>query len=111
MSHCRLEQRYRVRYYEWPTWVRVRAAPHKLPRTLTKGETMHASAARRTEYSAERALYLVFDLGNRAWKPGFTTGLGQTTWLRTIGAGDPAKLQEELRAVKERFGLPEKARF
>jgi transposase len=56
-------------------------------------------------------LYLAFDLGNRAWKSGFTTGLPQTTWLRTIDAGDPAELQEELRAAKERLGLPEKARI
>ena len=72
---------------------------------------MYASAARRTEYSAERALYLAFDLGNREWKLGFTTGLGQAARLRTIGAGDLAKLQEELRAAKERFGLPEKTRI
>ncbi len=33
-------------------------------------------------------LYLAFELGNRDWKLGFTTGFGQPPRERTIGARD-----------------------
>lgn len=54
-------------------------------------------------------LYLAFELSERTWKLGFTIGLGQRVRERNVRAGDLDKLQKEIRAAKERFGLREKA--
>ncbi len=37
---------------------------------------------------SQAKLYLAFELGNQAWKPGFSVGLGQSSRRRTIWAGD-----------------------
>ncbi len=37
---------------------------------------------------SQAKLYLAFELGNQAWKPGFSVGLGQNPRRRTIWAGD-----------------------
>ena len=54
-------------------------------------------------------LYLAFELGNRDWKLGFTTGFGQPPRERTIAARDLAALATELRQAKRRFALPAEA--
>jgi hypothetical protein len=59
---------------------------YKLPQAPGEEEAMDMSGARGTENGSARAVYLAFDLGNREWKLGFTTGLGQTPRLCTIGA-------------------------
>lgn len=56
-------------------------------------------------------MYLAFDLGDRDWRLVFTTRLGHAPRMRTIGAGYLVELQEDLRAVKERFGLLDKTRI
>ena len=71
---------------------------------------METLATRGMEYSAERLMYLAFDLGNKEWKLGFSTGLGQAPRLRTIDARDLGGLQEEIKLAKGRFGLPEKTK-
>ena len=71
---------------------------------------MDTSATRGMEYSAERALYLAFELGNKKWKLGFSTGLGQAPRIREMPAGDLGTLQEEIHLVKKRFGLPDRTR-
>src|SRR5207245_11473167 len=52
---------------------------------------------------------LAFELGNRDWKLGFTTGFGQPPRERTIAARDLAALATELTQAKRRFALPAEA--
>src|SRR5213596_3561233 len=54
-------------------------------------------------------LYLAFELGNRDWKLGFTTGFGQPPRERTIAARDLAALAAELTQAQRRFALPAEA--
>jgi transposase len=56
-----------------------------------------------------RVLYLAFELGQKQYKLGFTTGLGQQPRLRTITARDTAVLQLEIQLARQRFSLPETA--
>jgi hypothetical protein len=44
---------------------------------------------------AKGKLYLAFELGNKAWKLGFTVGLGQKPRRREVKAGDLAGLQKD----------------
>ena len=57
--------------------------------------------------TTEWPLYLAFELGDRHWKLGFTIGLGQRPRERTIPAGNVVKLQAEVNAARQRFGLSE----
>jgi len=61
-------------------------------------------------YNANEAvLFLAFELSEKTWKLGFTTGHGQKPRERTIAARDPKRVLEEVRHAKGRFGLPETA--
>lgn len=51
-------------------------------------------------------LYLSFELGERQWKLAFTIGLGQRPRHRTIRAGDLTRLDGEVAAARQRFGVP-----
>jgi transposase len=51
-------------------------------------------------------LYMAFELAENTWKLGFTTGLAQRPRERQIAARSTRCLEEEIRAAKERFGLP-----
>ena len=51
-------------------------------------------------------LYLAFDLGNRDWTLGFTTGFGQPPRERTIAARNLPALAAELAQARRRFALP-----
>ena len=64
----------------------------------------------RTEYSTSDALYLAFELGQKQWKLGFTSGMGQKVWKRVVEAGDLLALAKQIRLAKERFGLSESCR-
>jgi transposase len=55
-------------------------------------------------------LSLAFELGNREWKLGFTTGFGQPPRERTIAARDMPALATEIAEAKRRFALPVSAR-
>ena len=55
-------------------------------------------------------LYLAFELGNRDWKLGFTTGFGQPPRERTISARDVPALAAEITQARRRFALPAGAR-
>ena len=55
-------------------------------------------------------LYVAFELGNRDWKLGFTTGFGQPPRERTIAARDLPALAAEITRAARRFGLPAGAR-
>src|SRR5260370_877729 len=55
-------------------------------------------------------LYLAFELGNREWKLGCTTGFGQPPRERTIAARDLTALATEISGARQRFGLAADAR-
>lgn len=60
------------------------------------------------QYNPNQAvLYLAFELGERYWKLGFTTGFGQRPRARTIAARDREALLGEIQRAYQRFGLPE----
>jgi transposase len=54
-------------------------------------------------------LYLALDLGLKTWKLAFTVGMGQKPRLRIIPARALTCLQNEIKAAKKRFGLPDDA--
>lgn len=63
--------------------------------------------ARRDEFQEPiSTLSLAFELGNREWKLGFTTGFGQPPRERTIAARDLPALAVEIAEAKRRFALP-----
>jgi transposase len=53
--------------------------------------------------TAPMTLLLAFELGERSWKIGFTTGLGQRTCIRQVPAGAVDRLVEEIARAKVRL--------
>jgi len=51
-------------------------------------------------------LLLAFELGERSWKLGFTTGLGQRPRIRQVPAGAVDQVREEIARAKGRLQLP-----
>jgi len=51
-------------------------------------------------------LLLAFELSERVWKLGFTTGLGQRARVRHIAARATDRVLEEITRAKVRFRLP-----
>jgi transposase len=70
---------------------------------------MNTAVAHKNTNTEIVTLFIAFELSSKQWKLGFTIGFGQKPRLRTITAGDLEVLQKEIRAAKERFGLPEDA--
>jgi transposase len=56
---------------------------------------------------APRNVLLAFELGERTWKLGFTTGLGQRPRIRQVPAGAVDRVVEELARAKRRLKVPE----
>jgi transposase len=54
----------------------------------------------------EAVLYMALELSEKAWKLGFTTGLGQEPRQRDIPSRAMVLVEREIAAAKERFGLP-----
>lgn len=54
-------------------------------------------------------LLLAFELGERSWTLGFTTGLGQRPRIRRVAAGAVDQVREEIARAKRRFKLPDDA--
>ncbi len=52
------------------------------------------------------SLLVAFELGERSWKLGFTTGLGQRPRVRQVGAGAVDRVREEIARAKRRLQLP-----
>jgi len=52
---------------------------------------------------------VAFELSEKTWKLGFTTGHGQKPRERSFTAGHQARLLHEVAQAKRRFGLPETA--
>ena len=69
--------------------------------TMTRTEESTAVAT-----SVAPTLLLAFELGERTWKLGFTTGLGQRPRLRQIPAHATDRVLEEIARAKVRFELP-----
>jgi transposase len=69
-----------------------------------------STKTRTEEFTAEPsvapALLLAFELGQRFWKLGFTTGRGQAPRIRQIPAGATDRVAEEIVRAKVRFRLP-----
>jgi transposase len=57
----------------------------------------------------ERVLFVAFELSEKTWKLGFTTGHGQKPRERGFAARNQARLLQEVAQAKKRFGLPESA--
>ena len=59
--------------------------------------------------TTDRVLFMAFELSEKTWKLGFTTGHGQKPRERSIAACHQAHLLQEVAQAKKRFGLPETA--
>ena len=60
-------------------------------------------------HATEPVLFLAFELSEKTWKLGFTTGYGQQPRERSIPARHQGRLLHEVAQAKRRFGLPETA--
>jgi len=58
---------------------------------------------------AEPTLYLAFELSNKTWKLGFTTGFGQKPREKNIAARDLRGLELAIQEARRRFDVPESA--
>ncbi len=68
---------------------------------------MCAAATQAAQYSVTSStLLLAFELGQRTWKLGFSTGFTDRPWIREIAGGDTTALMAEVSRAKERLGLP-----
>jgi transposase len=72
--------------------------------TMTRTEESTAVAT-----AVAPTLLLAFELGERSWKLGFTTGLGQRPRIRQISARATDRVLEEIARAKGRFKLPANA--
>jgi transposase len=57
----------------------------------------------------ERVLFVAFELSEKTWKLGCTTGHGQKPRERSIAARNQTRVLQEVAQAKRRFGLPETA--
>src|SRR5918994_4482703 len=68
-----------------------------------------AAIHNRQDTTPEAALFVAFELSEKTWKLGFTTGSGQKPRERTVTARDQQRVLDEIASAKRRFGLPETA--
>src|SRR5262245_21743462 len=67
---------------------------------------MMQTMTRDVEFSAMTpSLLVAFEMGERAWKLGFTVGMGQRPRVRQVPAGAVDMLANEIARAKRRFGL------
>jgi transposase len=59
--------------------------------------------------TTERVLFMAFELREKTWKRGCTTGHGQKPRERTVAARQQARLLQEIAHAKRRLGRPETA--
>jgi transposase len=57
----------------------------------------------------ERVLFMAFELSEKTWKLGFTTGPGQKPRARGVAARNQARVLQEVAQANQRFGLPANA--
>src|SRR6202035_900357 len=70
-----------------------------------KEERMTTATTRQAESTASPVLMMAFELAEKYWKLGFTTGSAQRARRRQIPARDVEVLELEIAAAKRRFGL------
>jgi transposase len=71
---------------------------------MTTMTRMHESTAATPTTTIN--LRLAFELGERRWKLGFTTGFGQRPRIRQVSAGAVDRVLEEIARAKRRLKLP-----
>jgi transposase len=59
--------------------------------------------------TTEATLFVAFELSDKTWKLGFTTGHGQKPRERTVTARDQDRVLDEIASAKRRLKLPETA--
>ena len=59
--------------------------------------------------TAAGILFMAFELSDKTWKLGFTTGPGQKPRERNVAARNQERVLEEIASAKRRLGLPETA--
>jgi transposase len=59
--------------------------------------------------TTEGTLFVAFELSEKTWKLGFTTGHGQKPRERTVSARQQEHVLDEIAQAKRRFGLPDTA--
>src|SRR5499425_3721280 len=71
---------------------------------------MTTKATRNTQAkTSEGPLFMAFELSEKTWKLGFTTGHGQKPRERAVTARDQKRVLDEIAQAKRRFDLPETA--
>jgi transposase len=71
---------------------------------------MTTRATRNTQNTTtEGTLFVAFELSEKTWKLGFTTGHGQKPRERTVTARHQERVLEEIAHAKRRLGLPDTA--
>src|ERR1700737_2656777 len=70
-----------------------------------KEERMTTATTRQAESTASPVLMMAFELAEKYWKLGFTTGTAQRARRRQIPARDVERLELEIAAAKGRVGL------
>jgi transposase len=71
---------------------------------------MTTTAAHHTNgNTVDVSLFVAFELSERTWKLGFTTGHGQKPRERSMPARDQQRVLDEIAQAKRRLGLPETA--
>jgi transposase len=59
------------------------------------------------DHTPEATLFVAFELSERTWKLGFTTGHGQKPRERSVAARQQERVLDEIAQAKRRLGLPE----
>jgi len=67
---------------------------------------MDNAATSQPQYTLGPSLFLAFELDDRGWKLGFTTGLGRDPRKRSIAPRDLEALLREVTLARNHFGLP-----
>ena len=71
---------------------------------------MMTTAPQNKHYNApEPVLFMAFELSEKTWKLGFTTGPGQKPRARTVPARQQERVLDEIAHAKRRLGLPASA--
>src|SRR5882762_10532538 len=59
--------------------------------------------------TTEATLFVAFELSEKTWKLGFTTGHGQKPRERTVSARQQERVLDAIAQAKRRLGLPDTA--
>jgi transposase len=66
-----------------------------------------AATRNRQDTTPEATLFVAFELSEKTWKLGFTTGHGQKPRERTVSTRQQERVLDEIAQAKRRLGLPE----